>query len=330
MAVNVLALRAAGLGDLLTAVPALRSLASFRVPGAGHTHVVVASPAWLHPIVRLIPGVCEAADVAGLRPIVERRPTLAVNLHGSGPQSHEALLSARPRQMLAYRQSDVWSSGPMWIHEENERVRWCRLLEWIGLPTDANRVGINRPSVAPAVANGVVLHLGASGAERRWPGESWTALAAQLRHERLVTTGTVQDLPVAAQVARAGCIPPQRQLVGWLDLSVLAATIAASRLVVTGDTGVAHLATAYGVPSVTIFGPASLKRWGPPELDRHRVVRGHGKAPLASDVEVDQVLEEVQDLLSLPYRPGAVQRHPAYLPAMARPVRAGAVPARSR
>jgi hypothetical protein len=329
MAVNVLALRAAGLGDLLTAVPALRSLASFRVPGAGHTHVVVAAPAWLHPIVRLIPGVCEAADVAGMRPVVSARPTLAVNLHGSGPQSHEALLAVRPRQLLAYRQGDLWPSGPIWIHEESERVRWCRLLEWIGLPTDANRVGINRPSTPPAVANGVVLHLGASGPERRWPASSFAELAAGLADERLVLTGTLQDLPAAIEVAKAGRIPPQRQLVGWLDLPALASTIAASRLVVTGDTGVAHLATAYGVPSVIIFGPASVKRWGPPELDRHRVVRAGGRAPQASDVPVEVVAEQVHELLSLPYRSLPAPRHPAVL-SMARPQARGAVAARAR
>jgi ADP-heptose:LPS heptosyltransferase len=175
-----------------------------------------------------------------------------------------------------------------------------------------------------------VLHLGASGPERRWPVESFTALARALRDERLVTTGTLQDLPGAVQVAQAGRIPPQRQLVGWLDLPALAATVAAARLVVTGDTGVAHLASAYGVPSVVVFGPASVKRWGPPELDRHRVVRAHGKVPLARDVEVEEVLEHVTELLALPYRAVPAPRHPAVLHAVARPDRAGALAARSR
>jgi ADP-heptose:LPS heptosyltransferase len=30
------------------------------------------------------------------------------------------------------------------------------------------------------------------------------------------------------------------------------------------DTGAAHLATAYATPSVVLFGPAPVARWGPP------------------------------------------------------------------
>jgi ADP-heptose:LPS heptosyltransferase len=34
--------------------------------------------------------------------------------------------------------------------------------------------------------------------------------------------------------------------------------------VICGDTGIAHLATAYGTPSVVLFGPVSPRHWGPP------------------------------------------------------------------
>ncbi len=42
------------------------------------------------------------------------------------------------------------------------------------------------------------------------------------------------------------------------------AVVAAARVVVCGDTGVAHLATAYRRPSVVLFGPVSPALWGPP------------------------------------------------------------------
>ena len=44
----------------------------------------------------------------------------------------------------------------------------------------------------------------------------------------------------------------------------LAALVAFARVVVCGDTGVAHLATAYGTSSVLLFACMSPARWGPP------------------------------------------------------------------
>jgi ADP-heptose:LPS heptosyltransferase len=39
--------------------------------------------------------------------------------------------------------------------------------------------------------------------------------------------------------------------------------VATARLVICGDTGVAHVATAYRTPSVLLFGPVSPHLWGP-------------------------------------------------------------------
>ena len=47
------------------------------------------------------------------------------------------------------------------------------------------------------------------------------------------------------------------------DLLQLAALVARAELVICGDTGVGHLATAYRTPSVLLFGPTPPARWGP-------------------------------------------------------------------
>jgi ADP-heptose:LPS heptosyltransferase len=53
-------------------------------------------------------------------------------------------------------------------------------------------------------------------------------------------------------------------LAGRIDLREMAATVASAAILVSVDTGAAHLASAYRRPSVVIFGPAPPEEWGPP------------------------------------------------------------------
>jgi ADP-heptose:LPS heptosyltransferase len=71
--------------------------------------------------------------------------------------------------------------------------------------------------------------------------------------------------------ARAG-LPEGSVVAGHLDLTGFAALVAAARLVITADTGAAHLASAYRTPSVVVFGPAPPEEWGPPGGGPHIVL----------------------------------------------------------
>src|SRR4030095_14631732 len=56
-------------------------------------------------------------------------------------------------------------------------------------------------------------------------------------------------------------------------LGELAGLVAHARLLISGDTGIAPLATAYATPSITLFGPMSPHRWGPPpDRPQHRTI----------------------------------------------------------
>ena len=80
---------------------------------------------------------------------------------------------------------------------------------------------------------------------------------------------------------------------------------AGAALVVSADTGAAHMAAAYGTPSVVLFGPAPPGQWGPPAgphvvLTRAELRRGDVFAadpdPALLGVGVDDVLAAVRGL----------------------------------
>jgi ADP-heptose:LPS heptosyltransferase len=89
----------------------------------------------------------------------------------------------------------------------------------------------------------------------------------------VVVTGSSAERDLALSVARAAGLADDRVLAGRLDVCGLAALVSAARLVVCGDTGIGHLAIAYGTPSVVLFARVSPRLWGPPtERPQHRAL----------------------------------------------------------
>jgi ADP-heptose:LPS heptosyltransferase len=86
----------------------------------------------------------------------------------------------------------------------------------------------------------------------------------------LVLIGGPDEIPAAGLVERT--TPRSVNLAGRLSLPVMAAVIARLSVLVTNDSGPAHMAYALGTPSVTIFGGTDARRWGPKDRTRHLVV----------------------------------------------------------
>jgi ADP-heptose:LPS heptosyltransferase len=274
---RILVYRAIGLGDFLTGVPALRAVAR-AFPSA---EICLAAPAPLAPLAPLTGAVRTFLPTGELAPPPwsGAPPALAVNLHGRGPQSHRLLQALAPRRLVAFANPDAGVRGPRWRMDEHEVTRWCRLLEESGIPADADQLDLAVPAAQPPVRAATVVHPGAAAPGRRWPVDQFASLAAQLsaRGHSVVVTGVRSELPAARTVAVRAGLPDDRVLAGRLDLADMAALVADARLVVCGDTGVGHLATAYRTPSVLLFGPMPPASWGPPAGRREHRVIWHGE-----------------------------------------------------
>jgi ADP-heptose:LPS heptosyltransferase len=269
---DVLVLRALGIGDMLVAVPALRGLRR----AFPDRRLVLAAPAWLSPLVELTGCVDLLAPTPRLGTLRWSGPDLAVNLHGAGPQSIEDLMATEPGELLTHRHDAFGDlAGPDWVEELHEARRWCQLLEWHGIAAAPTDLDIDRPVSASAVPGAVVVHPGASMPTRRWPAARFAEVATQLAADghRVVVTGSADERPLAAEVAAGAGLPDSSVLAGRLALAELAAVVADAALVISNDTGVGHLATAYGTPSVLLFGPTPPARWGPPaDRKQHAVL----------------------------------------------------------
>jgi ADP-heptose:LPS heptosyltransferase len=304
---RTLVLRALGLGDFLTGMPALRAVRRARPDD----ELVLAAPAVLTPLVRLSGTADRLLDTAGLGPVswTGAPPELAVNLHGRGPQSHRLLQRLRPGALVAFGSEEAGHRGPTWTADEHEVARWCRLVECqLGAEREPADLALPPPAAPSPAPGAVVVHPGAAFEARRWPAERFAAVArwaADQGHD-VVVSGGPDEVRLAQRVARAARLPDDRVLAGRTDLEGIASLVASAALLVCGDTGVAHLATAFSVPSVLLFGPTPPARWGPPAEGPHAVLwHGTGTGdPWGTEADsslleigVDEVTGAMQRLL---------------------------------
>ena len=94
---------------------------------------------------------------------------------------------------------------------------------------------------------------------KRWPSERFAALADMLAERsgaRVILMGAREELDISEEVARLARRRPH-VLTGGTNLAQTAALLSAADLLVTNDTGPAHVAAAVGCPVVVIFGPTN-------------------------------------------------------------------------
>lgn len=159
----------------------------------------------------------------------------------------------------------------------------------------------------------VAVFPGASTPEKRWGADKFRQVAEMLSAFgiNIVVVGGKEDRQQGDLIAGGGL---GLNLAGMTSLPETAAIIQRSSLLVSGDSGVLHIAAGLGIPTVSLFGPGRVEKWAP-RGDRHIVLtKGLPCSPCTvfgntlpcphniqcmSDITVDEVVNAVTVLLTI-------------------------------
>ncbi|MGA7672846.1 MAG: glycosyltransferase family 9 protein [Nitrolancea sp.] len=129
----------------------------------------------------------------------------------------------------------------------------------------ANRLLDGLPGPIVVIHPGGAVNPGSSFLSKRWPAEMFGALASELIHRNrasVVVVGADSD-----QSATQGTVDftdgEVLDLSGQLSIPELAAVCERAQLFAGNDSGMSHLASAVGTPTVTIFGPTDPDMYRP-------------------------------------------------------------------
>jgi ADP-heptose:LPS heptosyltransferase len=106
----------------------------------------------------------------------------------------------------------------------------------------------------------LALHPGSGSPAKNWPAHRFPALARTLSPDRpwLLVRGPADQAAVRALGEAGPGIDP-----GPLPLRVLGTVLREAGRFVGNDSGVSHLAAAFGARTVALFGPTDPETWGP-------------------------------------------------------------------
>jgi lipopolysaccharide heptosyltransferase II len=112
----------------------------------------------------------------------------------------------------------------------------------------------------------IACHISSNnGQSKRWPLPYWATLLDRLIREegvQIVLTGAPSDLPLVENVICRMREHPIN-LAGKTSLPQLAALLKHANLLISGDSGPIHIASALGTPTVGLYGPTNPALTGP-------------------------------------------------------------------
>jgi heptosyltransferase-2 len=289
---NVLAVRFSSIGDVLLTTPLLRAI-RLRHPSA---RISVLTKQAHVPLLSHNPYVDRVIGLKARRPVT----SVAAELRAGGYTHRLDLHDSMRTRVLRTLVRGGWSTYPkhrvaraLLIYTKRNRYRdatpvaeryfsAARDLDVVpdGKPPDfflgpdAERQASDWLATAGLAQERTMIALapGAAHATKRWPQAHWANLIRRIVAEGFdaVIVGGPDDAPLAAALSQqsSGRVV---SAAGIFGLQETGAVLQRSAALISGDTGVMHMATGVGTPVVALFGPT---------------VRAFGFFPYTSQAEV--------------------------------------------
>ncbi len=307
---------ASRIGDFLCATPAFRALRT-SLPRAEIT--LIALP-FVRELVERSPSLDRHVEFPGFPGMAEqffdaRRAgeffrrmqaeqfDLAVQMHGSGVYSNPFTLLLGARYTAGFvREEDGagrLDAAMCWPEHERAARRTLLLAAFLGAEPQGEHIEFPLSAADRRAADALLagcappligLHPGAREAAKLWPAARFAEAGVKLRRNTggtLVVIGGPEEEAIGARIA-AEAGPPALNLTGPRSLGEMGGIIARLDLLITNDSGPAHVAYALGISSVTLFGETDPTIWGPPTRPEHRIIAAAGGR--IDSIGVDEVV----------------------------------------
>ena len=281
---RIAVIRLRSLGDCVLTTPALGLLKAYR-PDLRIR--VVVEPRFA--------GVFEGhPDIEEISSEVGRRVDMVLNLHG-GSRSMWMTLASGSKFRVGFghhRYSWIYSHKIPRAQEilgEERPVHTAEHLAsamfWLGVPRTeiprARLIAGNEPAYLPYV----VLHPFASAPPKAWPIERFVEVAERLQSaglEPMILAGPADDASAFAQF----------QVFRNAPLADVKNLMSGASFFIGNDSGPAHIAAAFGVPVVVLFGPSNPVTWAPWRTEA-RVLTSPGDI---GQITIDEVMAAAETL----------------------------------
>lgn len=237
-------------------------------------------------------------DIDRVLPAMSRQPAppdLVLNLHG-GTRSMWMTLASGAKYRAGFghhRYSFVYTHKIPRAQEILGAERPVHTAEhiasamfFLGVPQgDIPRAKLHADA-CPARHPYAVIHAYASAPKKNWPVERFAALAKHLRSasglEPVFVAGPADDTAPFSEF-RVLKSAPLSEVKQWMS---------GAALFVGNDSGPAHIAAAFGVPAVVLFGPSNPATWAPWRTESEALI----SKDTITAITLDQVIRAAESL----------------------------------